>query len=565
MGDKQCGLCLSCGAPFAFKSQEVSFYDRPGNLSVLYINEKCRENSALRGRLHGDPKFMDEMDKSHVFHESHHQGAIDYMTKHHVGDGAPLPQMAGVAAQKTTNLGGPMPFFTGARKATGAKVATWTRPADEDRIDLAPLRQFIIDRKGGRRRVASQNLNMVLEICKACNALMTNEAMVGFLVGLGVSSKKNEQGPLIGPGRTPINIRDADSKNTNDLEKSYGVWTYVPTDAPALLPQQTGDDPIAPFVAYYLHCCMPFMADPTQSPFGPQGQAAVVRVLRGEYLEMAWILLMVTCTLTLIEQGKPYGDKPSAGMQQHYGVLDVYVSYFVWRLMKYEFGASNASSPDFVQWHQKYFWDAMRLPVFNGRSSQRGLGLEILPSSGMAAQDLFGLVCAELMDLYEVKLRDLVRFVTRQDVQRPMTRDAYFAVHYFVPPRALTALGRMWNSVGVLFVWGFITVRSAHVSGRRAGTTTSTTRSPTSASTRSSSARSSSAPTRCGLCSRTSDARGSTSRSTASAPRPLGSACSPPTPSTRSATCWIRPTSSRARRPRRTRCSRGRCAPRGRP
>jgi hypothetical protein len=128
-------------------------------------------------------------------------------------------------------------------------------------------------------------------------------------------------------------------------------------------------------------------------------------------------------------------------------VLDVYVSYFIWRLMKYEFGASNARSPDFVQWHQKYFWDAMRMPVFDGRRSQAGLGVEMLPTSQVAAQELFGLVCTELMELYEVKLRPLVRFVSRQVFGVPMTLDEDFTSNYFVPPGALRALIRMRNAV----------------------------------------------------------------------------------------------------------------------
>jgi hypothetical protein len=157
--------------------------------------------------------------------------------------------------------------------------------------------------------------------------------------------------------------------NVLDLTKAFGIWFYTPNDNPTLLPDLTGEDPIAPCVGYYLHCCLPFMVPAAASPFAPGGTQDVAKAVRLQYVELSWLILMITSTLTLIEQGKPYGDRPTGGMQQHYGVLDVYVSYFVWRLMKFEFGASNSKTPDFIQWHQKYqqvlavLWPRLHLQV----------------------------------------------------------------------------------------------------------------------------------------------------------------------------------------------------------
>ena len=461
MGENQCGLCLSCAAPFAFHSQDVSFYDRPGNLSILYLNEKCRHHPALMERFI-DPKFVDVKEKSHIFHESHHGAAIHYMTHHHTGDAAPAAGV-GVGKQRLVAQNGPMPYFTTARTHSGPKVATWIRPAEGQRVDLAPLLKFLVEHRGGRRRLMVQNLDQTFFICKACNSLMTNEAMVEFLVGSGRSGRKNAQVPLIHVGDTPIFVRNADPMNVLNLTKAFGSWFYTPNEDPTLLPVLTGEDPIAPCVGYYLHCCLPFMAAGAASPFAPGGSQDVAKAVRLQYVELSWLILMITCTLTLIEQGKPYGDRPTPGMQQHYGVLDVYVSYFVWRLMKYEFGDSNSRSPDFVQWHQKYFWDAMRMPVFNGRRSQSGLGAEILPNSQVAAQELFALVCTELMELYEVKLRPLVMFVAKQAFPAARTPDEDFTLRYFVPPNALTALIRMRNTVRSCVCIGFIT---AHLTRR---------------------------------------------------------------------------------------------------
>jgi hypothetical protein len=459
MGENQCGLCLSCAAPFAFHSQDVSFYDRPGNLSILYLNEKCRHHPALMERFI-DPKFVDVKEKSHIFHESHHGAAIHYMTHHHSGDGPPNVSGGAGGKQRIATQNGPMPYFTGARASTGPKVATWIRPAEGQRVDLTPLLKFLVEHRDDHRRLMVQNLDLTFFICKGCNALMTNAAMVGFLVGLGVNAKKNAQVPLIHVGDTPIAVRTADPDNVIDLTKAFNRWFYTPSDIPTLLPDQTSDDPIAPGVGYYLHCCLPFMAPGVVgSPFAPGGSLDVVKAVRLQYVELSWLILMITCTLTLIEQGKPYGDRPTGGMQQHYGVLDVYVSYFVWRLMKYEFGDSNSRSPDFVQWHQKYFWDAMRMPVFNGRRSQSGLGAEILPNSQVAAQELFALVCTELMDLYEVKLRPLVMFVAKQAFPAARSPDQDFTLRYFVPPNALRALIRMRNTVRSCVCIGFIPAR----------------------------------------------------------------------------------------------------------
>ncbi len=75
------------------------------------------------------------------------------------------------------------------------------------------------------------------------------------------------------------------------------------------------------------------------------------------------------------EEGKvtaPGTPKLSNGIHQYYGALDFYVSFFLWRLLEFQFGTSiSRSGLDFaaelpvspvaplVPLTRKYYWDAM--------------------------------------------------------------------------------------------------------------------------------------------------------------------------------------------------------------
>lgn len=162
------------------------------------------------------------------------------------------------------------------------------------------------------------------------------------------------------------------------------------------------------------------------------------------YVELTWLLLMVAATLTVIEEGKFHAAKLSSGQQQHYGVLDVYVSHILWRLAVYEHG--QAKVPDFVQWHQKYFWEAIRLPAFRA-GGVTTVGMFACPGSRIPSKELIATICEGIMDLYDTHLSRLILVVAGRPAPGPDDAEYAFAKRFFIPRRSLKALTRQWTPV----------------------------------------------------------------------------------------------------------------------
>jgi hypothetical protein len=462
----QCGLCLSCGAPFAFKSQEISFFTRVGNLSVLFLNEECRRNPTLNSKYE-NPKFASKMQESHIIHRAHHQAAVRYMTKHHSGDDAPKWPVGG---GPIPDQNGPMPYFKAETGKTGPEVAVWKRPTDAQRVKLPKLVKFFADFATARARTMDQNLDETFKICEGCNGIMTNLSMSRYLLGCNTVSENNPA-PIIEQGSRPVSLRKANAQGV-DLPNAFGLWTYDGLGGITRSPTQMSQDPLSPFVAYYLHLCLPYQASAADLPW----MTAAVRLA---YVEITWLLFMVACTVTVIEGGKFHGVKPSSGPQQHYGVLDVYVSHVVWRLAVYEFGRTIV--PDFVQWHQKYFWEAIRLRGFR-TSGVTTVGLFACPDARMPSKDLIAGICEGIMTLYHEQLRPLILVVVGQPAGNVDPEEYAFAKRFFIPRRSLKALTRQWDTVSECVFACVLLCDPCPM--HRAWKTTSRTRSSTSGSTR---------------------------------------------------------------------------------
>jgi hypothetical protein len=425
----QFGLCLSCGAPFLPETKDLSFFNLRGNLSVLYLNEEFMQNPALQ-RRYQKPVFCNKEQACHIFHDAKHQTAIIHMSQHHTGDSA-LAWMHADDALPTLN--GPVPFYNNETGNTDPQLAAWPRPLQEWRVDFKPMLDFFVENGVGRTH--HQNLGITFPMCQSCNALMTGLSYVRFLLGIDSVGKKNTQGPLIPIDQQPILFKSADKHTkTRDNLKAYEKWS-AKTGAGAKSskhPAMNNTDIITPHVAYYLHLCLPYAnVDPFPSP-----------AARTCYIEMSWIILMIACIYNLIAQGKQYNDDQSHGQHQHYGVLDSYVSYFLWRLMIFEF---KSDVKNFPMWHQKYFWDAIHMPSFNGRGEPT-VGISICPSTDMSTPDFFRELCAGLMGLYNTKIRALILFMGKVRASRvpDELRDEYnFVKRYFPSHAAARALGHM--------------------------------------------------------------------------------------------------------------------------
>jgi hypothetical protein len=124
-------------------------------------------------------------------------------------------------------------------------------------------------------------------------------------------------------------------------------------------------------------------------------------------------------------------------------VLDLYVSFFFWRLMSFEYGPDlQRTGVDFIQWHQKYFAEAVNLP---------GIGARDYPIVGFAAYSrvdvnarvLLADICKNLIALYNGQLRPLAEYVTGNSPVPPLDSSHLFVKQYFVSPATLKKLKRL--------------------------------------------------------------------------------------------------------------------------
>jgi len=374
-GQDQCALCLSCGAPFLPSSNNVHLLGRRANLSVLYIEDKCKTNRTLLD-LYDNPGFASDRQQAHMIHGSHHEAALDYMCHHHTTDeGAATP----AAGRPIAAPNGPFPYYKSASKNSEPCVASWAQPPDDDRVNLAPLWDHIVG-KGpcsiSRPRDASfvADLGRTYPMCRDCNALMTQLSYVRYIVGFTSTADKNANGCILADDFQGISVYKAKRNRAGlNLSQAFGRWSVDAASfaAPILYPSRTGtEDPVAPHIAYYLHLCQPFQTVPGTDPFTAEaGLAGSVEAARVTFFQQAWTLLVIVCIATMIERGKNYGShKLSHGLHQMYGVLDVYVSYFIWWLCWYDYAPQLLrTGVTFPQWHQKYFWFATDLPGLGAR------------------------------------------------------------------------------------------------------------------------------------------------------------------------------------------------------
>ena len=425
----QCGLCLSCGAPFLPKADDVDLFRHKGNTSVLFLNMEFQNNRDLR-RQYEYAKYAGTQDAAHVFHDSHHRYAIEYMCHHHTGDsdvtwGLNPNALVVPAAQNC-----PLPYFRTptSKRGKGPMVATWNRPPQADRLDFSPLLDAVIlAANAGTARPVLLNLGETYALCRGCNLIMTQQNNMDFHLGLRNMRAVND-GPLV--QGSPVSQWRANDQRV-DQPLAFGRWSRV-LGPPTQHPLGDGTDDLTPLLAYYLHMCLPFVAlpgspDPFQTRIAAPNMRQPARTL---YLELCWVILEVACVATLRDLGRLYAPvgARSHGPQQHSGVLDFYVSYFVFRLMQFEHGLLvRRAGLDFVQWHQKYYWDALNCKgLFPVELATSLLGARVYSSVAQPSRDLLEDICGGLMNLYTADLQPLIMFVTNQSAGLPPEITAYF-------------------------------------------------------------------------------------------------------------------------------------------
>ena len=435
MGDRQCGLCLSCGAPFMPEIEEIDFFNREGNLSVLFLDTAFRRDPDIQ-RTYEVPKLCSKRQASHMVHLAYHQTALNYMISRHTDDNdvGPAPFLNRAVAQNQINA--PFLYYHVHSGSKGPKAATWRKP--RRRMDFGSLENFVTDNFGAGIRRTNAQLGRVYDICMGCNALMTQKSHMRFMLGCGGAGAKNMRGRIIQNNAWTEHPMDTGNAT---LENGYGIWrrgNQVGRQQPAL----TKTDSEAPAIAYYLHMCLPFQAPGHANFFDQFGP--VDRWVRQFYLHVSWLILEIGCLAMLVEEGtvsKKRRGKGSHGQHQHWGVLDLYVSYVMWQFVCYEFGNCGI---DFVQWHPKFYCEARNCPEFLD-PEDRGVitGRLMHQGTDMDCKLLLNTICDSLVEYYDTKFRDLGLLLSRQmDFVPPVVQS------YFVSARVARLLGARSMQVG---------------------------------------------------------------------------------------------------------------------
>lgn len=426
MSDQQCGLCLSCGAPFLPNIDEVDFFNREANLSVLFLNTQFKRNPDIM-RNYNVPKLCSERQASHMIHASYHETALEYMCKRHRDDqdvGMGIAPAVGNAVPDANNA--PFLYYHTATGNNGARAARWDRPGNGSRIDMSPLRDLLLAEtlNGVWHKIPSSQVGVKYDICAACNALMTQKSHMRFLLGCRNAGNKNTRGNLV--------PRDAFTQYNMDvhgatIDSAYGTWSFRNV-AGRLAPRRVKSDSDAPCIAYYLHMCLPYQAAGTPNFFDRNRFPRHRLRIRSLYLELCWVILEIACLATLNEEStatKP-GSKKSHGEHQHLGVLDLYVSYFMWRLAIYGYGGMRQI--DFVQFHTKYFWDGRNCPgLLDDGDRTVIIGKLMYDTSQQNPRALVEKICANLVDKYYNELSPMIRLCTGFNAAIPPTVKEYFA------------------------------------------------------------------------------------------------------------------------------------------
>lgn len=153
-GSGQCGLCLSCGAPFLPAGEDMVAYDRLGNISVFYFQKLVRNNHVMQQSIR-KPTFCAKGHQSHILHKTHHRHAVEYSTKQPRQDGL-FPFLRNPTGKTPTPL-----------------LADFDYPDDKDCIKFTKLDSvlFKIETDGE----FPIDYNRMVFCCSDCNHTMTME------------------------------------------------------------------------------------------------------------------------------------------------------------------------------------------------------------------------------------------------------------------------------------------------------------------------------------------------------------------------------------------------------
>lgn len=437
MGDNQCGLCLSCGAPFMPDLSQTEFFNRDANLSILFLNTQFAHNPDIM-RTYDVPKLCSERQASHMIHRSYHHTALDYMCNRLRGDrdvGNPGAMVAGYRMQDVANNA--FLYYHTATGNVGPRAACWARPPRDQRLNMRPLLRAIqLASLQPEALPIPQSLAQTYDMCAGCNALMTQKSHMRFLLGVRGAGAKNQRGRILQQAGV-IQQFDMTAGRNAPLDRAYGRWRVHRHPHGITSPNLVKADSDAPAIAYYLHLCLPFR---NAGADGFQMLRANMRdTARAHYLQQCWLILEIACLATLLEENTvtQAHSRKSHGMHQHLGALDVYVSYFIWRMLQFRYAVIvNRRGMSFIEWHQKFYCDARNCvhDLLSAHDRRTTTGQLMYTQTDVPARTLVQTICRRLINYYRRDLSMLFRHIIGDALVSRQVKN------YFVPVAALRAL-----------------------------------------------------------------------------------------------------------------------------
>ena len=417
---------------------QTEFFNRDANLSILFLNTQFTRNPDIM-RSFEVPKLCSGRQSSHMIHQSYHHTALDYMCNRLRGDhdvGNPAVMAANFRILNAPNTA--FLYYHTATGNTGPRAACWTRPPRDQRLNMRPLlRAICLDSLQREALPIPQSLAQTYDMCMGCNALMTQKSHMRFLLGVRGAGLKNQRGRILQQAGV-IHQFDATAGRNAPLDRAYGRWRVHRHPHGVTSPNLVKGDSDAPAIAYYLHLCLPF-----RTPAGVDGfqglHANMRETARAHFLQQCWLILEIACLATLLEENtvtKPHSRK-SHGMHQHLGVLDVYVSYFFWRMIQFRYAVIvNRRGMSFIEWHQKFYSDARncRHDLLNAHDRRTTTGQLVYTQTDVPGRTLVQTICRRLINYYRHDLTMLFRHIIGDALVSRQVRD------YFVPVAALRAL-----------------------------------------------------------------------------------------------------------------------------
>jgi hypothetical protein len=343
----QCGLCLSCGAPFLPMGEDMVEYDKMGNISVLYFQKLVRTSEQLQKTVH-KPTFCAKPQESHLLHKTHHKHAVEYAM--------------GKAREKQHVLDGPdrdNPGFPFMRSPTGkngkAMFATWLPPGVEDVLDFKLLADFILSLStdGG----LTDDYENKPRCCHDCNMTMTMRFWFDYHLTGGAAGNESK---IIPDGSMEVYRANTNGNNNNVIEK-HDQWELRGFEDSYPQPRMSREKQVTgAALGFYLdYSCRPLatpgLIDFASATYDKQDHYAL-------YLHMCWVVLEVTCLICEYSRGSGDAEDSNQTIKRNQclktplGAAELYFSYFCWRIVC--FTHAEVRTLSFQSWHQFYMWYA---------------------------------------------------------------------------------------------------------------------------------------------------------------------------------------------------------------